>query len=381
MDKAGTSAPTTSGDPNRKPQNLGQCNLPTSESEMEERVMRRRLLIDGANHDRRVVGLTKSFLSFCNNEDETPDEAKLSLTRMMSQLRQVEFDAHKNYTEVSKIQEAKKMYGNLKRDIKVETERTKEIISETAKTLVKGREHKAKMSQCDALTRLLLQQPDSKMISEQKERVNQELRQLEEKHLAQAMAMKRKSETLNTLVGVFDLVEDAIQDEAPAPNEKLSLALFRPEYSDTDNETSHSEATDHSPIRSTSEYSDETVEMEETQCLPYGMVIEEVVYGSRTPSPEPEHLSENNGNIAPNVSVDQKTETSPGVLSSVGENCATNAADLMDEVTLMGFFNKETGVFSETYQPQREKYSRERTPSVSDTSSVSVESISTSPSP
>jgi len=183
------------------------------DSLMMDEVIKRRLLIDGdgVGDDRRIVGLTKSFISWCN-ADETPEECAVSHKRLLSQLSQVEYTARRTHHNIVTNEKAKKMYSDLGKEVKEGIEVTRKEIGEAKELLVEATKHRKHSLEFDALAKLIESKPDRVETQEKVHELEQEIGVLEKRKECLDSRLEGRKKQMFIIATAVDQVEEVLKE-------------------------------------------------------------------------------------------------------------------------------------------------------------------------
>lgn len=189
----------------------------------EEDIIRKRLLVEGESgqDDRRIMGLLKSFLRWCNSEQLSSEENEATLQKMLFTLNQIEFSFSKTEMVMMMTEREQERYEQLASDIKVELLTTQKMIIELREQLRKGRQIRQHRQECDAMARVIQQHPERLVTMERINQLERMLTELTEQHRSvnEHLETRRKQGHLlvvaiHQLMGVFqgDDVDDTAMD-------------------------------------------------------------------------------------------------------------------------------------------------------------------------
>ncbi|CAG7838409.1 unnamed protein product [Allacma fusca] len=183
------------------------------ENLMTDEVMKRRLLIDGdgGGDDRRIVLLTKTFLSFCS--EEPGEEMKNSQKKLVSQINQIEHGHFKTRFATRANQEVKEMYVELDTQVKEEIEKSREEIENSKKLLELAKEHRKHQQEYNALAQLIRTQPDRKETEIKRQKLESELAELKAKQKSQNGQLDHRKRSMHVLMSAISRLQGLINEE------------------------------------------------------------------------------------------------------------------------------------------------------------------------
>ncbi|XP_065223118.1 THO complex subunit 7 homolog [Planococcus citri] len=182
----------------------------------DEEVIKRRLLIDGdgTGDDRRLTFVLKTFVKWCNSDNESPRDDKIIQERLLSQLSQCEYVFEKSRIS-SKMNETElNNHGKSADEIKKDIEKTKLEIQKAKEDLQKAKIYRKNRIEYEVIANVIDKQPERKEMNEKLVAIKKELTSLEEtkQQLDKKLEMRRKHfhvlvASLNQLQALLDYEE------------------------------------------------------------------------------------------------------------------------------------------------------------------------------
>ena len=100
-------------------------------------------------------------------------------TRLIGQLRQVEYSARRTHAATKMNEQTAKLYDGVKQEIKNETLKTKEAITDSKYLIQEETKHRKHSMEYEALSKLIETKPDRKLTAEKQKILKNEVEVLD----------------------------------------------------------------------------------------------------------------------------------------------------------------------------------------------------------
>lgn len=183
-----------------------------------EEVIKRRLVIDGdgTGDERRLNALHKSLNKLCQSQD-SPEETRDCLDRMLVQLSQCEFSVKKSRKVAAMNAIELENYKNLSRKITLDIAEEKKKIEKTKLELIDAKRIRKNKMEYDVLGKVIARQPDRRHSEAQLKNLQTELSALRASRTDAVRRLASRRRQFHGLVLLLHQLQTTVDEDDVLP--------------------------------------------------------------------------------------------------------------------------------------------------------------------
>ena len=183
-------------------------------SSTDEEIMRTRLMIEGEGSDyRRLNSLMRTFMKWCMNEDQTPEESESAYNQILFTLSQCEFAMEKIQLTVDMYEREKQNYQVLSSEIERRREVAENEIVMYKDQLVDAREVRRNRQEYDALAKIINKYPNRKETTKEIGSLEHSLLDLSQNKERLSLKVEERKKEFCLLVHSVNELQALLQDD------------------------------------------------------------------------------------------------------------------------------------------------------------------------
>ena len=180
----------------------------------DDEILRTRLMIEGEGSDyRRLNLLMRSFMKWCLNEEQTPEESESAYNQILFTLSQCEFAMEKIKLTVDMYEREKQNYQRLSSEIERRREEAEREIVTYQDQLVDAREVRRNRQEYDALAKIINKYPNRRETMKEIEALEQSLLDLSQNKERLSLKVEERRKEFCLLVHSVNELQALLQDD------------------------------------------------------------------------------------------------------------------------------------------------------------------------
>jgi len=192
----------------------------------EEEVMKMRLLVDGdgTGDDRRLNLLLKTFIKWCNADEEV-SSSEQTYQRMLTQLANVEWNMTKSRLAADMNEAELRNYEGLHEKVEEGIVSGREDIDSTKTDLVEAKRIRKNRMEYDALAKVIQTHPDRETSGARLETVQAELTSLKEREQALEDKLDMRKKQFHVLVSTIHQLQSLLDADETDDNDVSDISI------------------------------------------------------------------------------------------------------------------------------------------------------------